>query len=159
MDQKLFKIINSLAGKNKKVEQFMIFASGKFRYSFVFILFVSLRKKIVSQSIISVMINTGIKTLINNVKVRPRPFLKGDANVYFPIKHDSTYVSKHTLLSFAVSTTVFMYYKVLGVLMLLMSFLVGLSRIWVGVHYPFDVLRSLLIGSMVSFFVKKSFTL
>lgn len=160
MDQKLFKLINDLAGKNVLVDNIMIFASKKIRYIFAFVLFFMwLRdysyKKVIYQSVISIMINICINALINQMTFRPRPFMTRKANVLIPSKNDSTYISKHTLLTFAVSTTIYMYNKIYGFIMFGMSALTGLSRIWTGAHYPYDVIRSAFIGSIVSFVVNK----
>lgn len=161
MDKKLFKIINQFAGKNLFIDRLMIFASNELRFVYGFILVLLLiikrsNRKIVYESIISIVIASGLKKLVNQVKYLPRPYLTRNANVLLPSLQDSSFLSKHTLLSFTVSTTVFLYNRALGKLLYLLSFLVGLSRIWVGVHYPYDIIRSSIIGCIVSLFVSKS---
>lgn len=160
MDQKLFKWINSLAGKNHTMDQVMMFASTKIRYLFASVLLMMLfgsqsGKKLTFQTIISLVITSSAKALINKIKYRPRPFVTRDANVLLASKLDTTYLSKHSLISFAVSTMVYMYYRGIGKIMLAMSSLTAISRIWVGAHYPLDVVRSSLIGAVISIIVKK----
>ncbi|MGM0876089.1 MAG: phosphatase PAP2 family protein [Bacillota bacterium] len=160
MDQKLFKMINDLAGKNSLVDNIMIFASKKLRYIFAFALIFTWLldrsyKKVFNHAVISIMINIVINAMVNQCTFRPRPFVTRKANVLIPSKHDSTYTSKHTLLTFAVSTTIFMKNKIYGFIMYGLSVLTGLSRIWTGAHYPYDVIRSAIIGSMVSFVVNR----
>ncbi|MCM3161381.1 phosphatase PAP2 family protein [Metabacillus litoralis] len=160
MDQQLFRWINSLAGKNQTIDQVMVFASTKFRYLFASVLLMMLiltrsRKKLTYQTVISLVISTSVKALMNKIKYRPRPFVTRDANVLLPSKLDTTYLSKHSILSFAVSTMVYLYDRGIGKIMLAMSFLTAISRIWVGAHYPLDVVRSSILGALISTFVKK----
>ncbi|WP_077329625.1 undecaprenyl-diphosphatase [Virgibacillus siamensis] len=70
------------------------------------------------------------------------------ANVNQLIAHeiDNSFPSDHTILFFSFCTMFFLFYKRSGVLWLLLASIVGLSRIWAGVHYPGDVLTGALIG-------------
>jgi undecaprenyl-diphosphatase len=81
--------------------------------------------------------------------------MKRRVGILIPSKMDSSFPSKHTLLVFAVSTTVFLYRRVLGSIMWGISLLTGLSRIWVGHHYPTDIIGSAILGSLSSLFVHK----
>jgi undecaprenyl-diphosphatase len=158
MDQRLFKWINDLAGKKNFLDNIMIFASYKFRYIFAFVLLLMwLRngqyRKVFYRSLISIIINLSINVLIKQYKFRPRPFMTRKANLLIPSKLDSTFISKHTLLAFAVSTMIFIFNKIVGFIMLGLSVLIGVSRIWTGAHYPFDIIRSAFIGSIVSIVV------
>ncbi|HZH58856.1 MAG TPA: phosphatase PAP2 family protein [Metabacillus sp.] len=160
MDKILFKIINQFAGRNLFLDRLMVFASNELRFVYGFVLVILLvfrhsNKKFVYELIISLMITLGLKKLINKVKYIPRPFLTRNANVLLPSLQDSSFLSKHTLLSFTISTTVYLYNRVLGKFLYFLSFLIGLSRIWVGAHYPYDIIRSSILGSMVSFLVNK----
>ncbi|WP_394184853.1 phosphatase PAP2 family protein [Metabacillus halosaccharovorans] len=160
MDQKLFSIINGFAGRNLFLDRLMVFASNELRYLFIFVLVLQFvtkhsNKKIAIESIISVMMTLGLKKLLNQIKYRPRPFLTRNANVLLSSLQDSSYLSKHTLLAFAVSTTAFLYNKDLGKFLYISSFFIGLSRVWTGVHYPYDIIRSSILGSMASLFVNK----
>ena len=40
---------------------------------------------------------------------------------------------------------------------LLIGLLVGVSRVWVGVHYPFDVLTSIVLSIVAALIVSKVF--
>ena len=68
---------------------------------------------------------------------------------------DSTFPSKHTLLVFAISTSIFLYDRVLGSIMWVLSVLTGFSRIWVGHHYPSDIIGSAFIATMTSTILDK----
>ncbi|MBU7592257.1 phosphatase PAP2 family protein [Metabacillus halosaccharovorans] len=163
MDQKLFSTINGLAGRNLFLDRLMVFASNELRFLFIFVLVLQFvtkhsNKKIAIESIVSVILTLGFKKLFNQIKYRPRPFLTRNANVLLSSLQDSSYLSKHTLLAFAVSTTAYLYNKALGKFLYIFSFFIGLSRVWTGVHYPYDILRSSILGTMTSLFVNKLYT-
>lgn len=60
---------------------------------------------------------------------------------------DSSFPSGHTASLFAASVALVMFYKAKGVPALAVAFIVALSRIYLCMHYPSDVLGGMLIGS------------
>ena len=60
---------------------------------------------------------------------------------------DSSFPSGHTAALFAAAVALVMYYKVKGLPALGVAILVALSRIYLCMHYPSDVLGGILIGS------------
>ncbi len=91
------------------------------------------------------LINNGIlKTLVD----RTRPY---DAvNGLVPLverMHDSSFPSGHTSISFSVAMIYyFMLDKRIGIASLVLATLIGFSRLYVGVHYPTDVLAGCIVG-------------
>ena len=63
-----------------------------------------------------------------------------------------SFPSGHASNNFCVATVVAMFYRRWGWLMFLPATLVSISRIYVGSHWPSDVIISALIGSAVAFF-------
>jgi len=61
--------------------------------------------------------------------------------------------SGHASFFFAFSTIVFFYNKKLGVIFLTVSTLIGLARVFVGVHWPIDILVGTGIGIGVGYVV------
>ena len=60
---------------------------------------------------------------------------------------DSSFPSGHTAALFAAAVALVMYYKVKGLPALGVALLVALSRIYLCMHYPSDVLGGVVIGS------------
>lgn len=63
---------------------------------------------------------------------------------------DNSFPSDHTILFFSFCVTFWLFKKGWGFLWILLAFLVGISRIWVGVHYPADVFVGAVISTLVA---------
>ncbi len=68
-----------------------------------------------------------------------------------------SFPSAHAALTTALATTTYLYHKRLGVFLFLFAFVIGLSRIYVGVHYPIDVLVGILLGILIPYGVHRVF--
>ncbi|MGN9864847.1 undecaprenyl-diphosphatase [Bacillus swezeyi] len=66
---------------------------------------------------------------------------------------DNSFPSDHTILFFSICFLLFLFYKKTGWLWLVLAFAVGVSRIWSGIHYPFDVAAGALLGVLSALFV------
>ncbi|NBI30080.1 undecaprenyl-diphosphatase [Chengkuizengella marina] len=158
MDHKMSR--NIKAGSYSLTDFIMILISNKVRFVFIFILgFMWFQhhsdKKMVKKAVKSLTVALMMNFLIKLFYYKPRPFMKRRVRILIPSKMDSSFPSKHTLLVFAISTTVFLCKRVLGLIMLGLSVLTGISRIWVGHHYPSDIIGSAVIGSIIGIVIEK----
>ena len=64
-----------------------------------------------------------------------------------------SFPSGHTVSAMAVGFTVFTQHKKLGTVTLILAFLMGLSRLYVGVHFPTDVYGGIFVGAAIAFAV------
>ncbi|MFC0472697.1 undecaprenyl-diphosphatase [Halalkalibacter kiskunsagensis] len=160
MDYKLFREVNQLAGRNSLLDILMIFFSNKVRYIFIFVLILMLfqnsHRKVALSAIKSAVFTLFINRLIRLVYFKPRPFVKHRVGILIPSKTDSSFPSKHTLLVFAIATSIFLRERILGSIMLGLSMLTGFSRIWVGHHFPSDIIGSAFISIVTSIFTDKA---
>lgn len=160
MNSKVFKSINQITGRCYPIDLLMILVSKKIRYVFIYVLiFMGFRndsyKRVSCNAVISAGVTLFIHTLIKLFYFKPRPFVKRRVGILIPSKMDSSFPSKHTLLVFAISTTIFLYDRVLGSIMWVLSVVTGFSRIWVGHHYPSDIIGSAFIATMTSIILDK----
>jgi undecaprenyl-diphosphatase len=96
---------------------------------------------------------------LKNIVARTRPY---DLNPAFPLLieklSDFSFPSGHTLASFEASVSIFLYNKKFGTAAVILAVLIALSRLYLYVHYPTDVLASVIIGTtlaIVSFVIVK----
>ena len=89
-----------------------------------------------------------------------QPFaVLSDVNKLVDHAVDNSFPSDHTILFFSICFSFWLVCKKTGWLWFILACCVAISRIWVGVHYPFDVAMGALIGcvsALVSYwFVSK----
>ena len=100
--------------------------------------------------IISGMITQVIKRTVN----RLRPFLiMEDLHIKKIGIDDYSFPSGHTTGAFSMAVMTLLFYPALTVPCLLLAFLVGISRIYLGVHFPTDVFVGIIIGSGISLLI------
>jgi len=90
--------------------------------------------------------------IMKNLVARSRPCWV-DTSVHLLIKNptDYSFPSGHTSASFAAAVAIFMYHKKAGIVALIVAANIAISRIYLFVHYPSDVLVSLILGCLYGF--------
>lgn len=111
------------------------------------------------QVAVSVFITWYIVKILKMVLAVSRPYtVLNDANL---LVSNSTatesFPSGHAALLMALATGVYFYHKKLGYILFLLTGIVGLSRIYVGVHYPLDVFGGAVIGYIIPFIFYRVF--
>jgi undecaprenyl-diphosphatase len=81
---------------------------------------------------------------------RPRPWRRyALPHTLVPAPKDPSFPSGHTTIAFACATVLTFLQPRLGVPLFLLAAAIGFSRIYVGVHYPLDVLGGAVLGVAV----------
>ncbi|MFF2447974.1 undecaprenyl-diphosphatase [Neobacillus sp. NPDC058068] len=162
MNERMFKAINQYAGSSKFLDSLMVLISKKARFVyFLVVIILCLRhndyKKMTVYTGVSVGVTYVISFLIKLFVFQPRPFVNHLVHLLPPVpsKKDSSFPSKHTTIAFAAATSVFVYHRLAGSFLWLLSILVGISRIWTGQHYPSDILGSAIIGNVSAYVIKR----
>lgn len=94
--------------------------------------------------------------VLKNAVQRIRPFLVDPAIKNLVQAHGYSFPSGHTASAFAAAGVLWQRSpKWCGAAALLVAVLIALSRIYLGVHYPSDVLGGALIGSGIAWLVVK----
>lgn len=97
---------------------------------------------------ISVVIARGVSVGIKYLVHHPRP----DAAFALIGVHDPySFPSGHATFMFALATSVYFFDKKMGIALYLLALLTGISRVYVGVHYWYDIVAGLLFGVVVAY--------
>lgn len=164
-DQELFLFLNNLGAENW--DWFWIFISNKYAAvpMYAFLLYLIYRNFGWKGTMITVVLVAGLITctdqLANVFKdgfQRLRP-CREDFIQYARYLDDycgqygffSAHAASSMAAAFYVGFILKPFYKYVLALMLLWAILVGYSRIYIGVHYPGDVLVGMLIGGLLGF--------
>ena len=102
----------------------------------------------------SIGIVSAMMMLINNNYFRLRPFnvLPGDSiNLLFYKPTDSSFPSNIAAVIFALAIPIFIKNKRYGSWLLALAILTGFGRIYIGVHFPLDVVSGVALGALASF--------
>jgi len=155
MNNQLLLLINSWAGKNAFLDAIMIFCAQYLIFIVVLVAFacagyLAYRREwrpaiyFLSTLILSFI----ILQLVALLKFDHRPFMDHHLTLLIQHASGSSFPSDHTTASTAVALGVlfFMPFKKTGWLLLLAACIIGFSRIFVGVHYPADIISGLLTG-------------
>ncbi len=161
LDYTIFKLINDLAGNYKWFDGLGIFLAAYSQYFIGAGILIwmaigtsalNLRKNL---KITAYFFATAIVSrfffgeILKRIIARPRPFELHGVTQIFPYDAGLSFPSGHMSFFFALSMVVFFYNKRAGIVLFAGSFLMGLARIFVGIHYPLDILGGMVLGVLV----------
>jgi len=168
----LFFPIYNLSHQSQILDNIMIFITNYALYLTMLLMFILAIKGKIEEKKAFLLIILGIPIsilLIMGIHLfiyEPRPFVTFNFVPLADNKPDLSFPSRHATLM-AVMAFVYLHFKSKwSTLFLILMLLVGISRIYVGVHYPIDILGgiiagiiSLLIAAQIVKFLKLKFSL
>uniref|UniRef100_UPI003FEFD10E phosphatase PAP2 family protein n=1 Tax=Roseburia sp. TaxID=2049040 RepID=UPI003FEFD10E len=122
----------------------------------VILLIVKKTRKIGLVTAVSLLSSYVVNNLIlKNLVARVRPYEAVDGlQRIIEAQSDFSFPSGHSASSFAAAVVIFMLCpRKYGVPALVLAFLIALSRLYVGVHYPTDVLTGVISGTVIAVIV------
>ena len=81
---------------------------------------------------------------------RTRPYYVLDYEPLIPPVGDASFPSGHTAVSFAAATAIYAINRKWGIAAYAFAVLMGFSRLYLGVHFPLDVLGGAVVGTVAA---------
>lgn len=138
---------------------FMIFAAEPLIYlMLIFLFIITIKGKIAERKafilfLISLPILILLIKFIHLFYFEPRPYI---TNGILPlISHtnaDASFPSRHASIAFIMALPYLYYKSKWATILILLATWVGISRIYVGVHYPLDIFGGFLVGILAMLF-------
>jgi undecaprenyl-diphosphatase len=111
-------------------------------------------QRTVMMAMISIGIVSGLMLLCNHYYFRTRPFDNlpaGSVHLLFYKPTDSSFPSNIAAVLFAIAVAVSIKNRKYGAWLLALAALSSFGRVYVGVHYPLDILGGAALGTVASF--------
>ena len=164
MDLNFFNFIHGLAGKWQFFDWFGIFLANYLGYLLILAVLILILKQIGWQRKIyffsfislSLILSRGIiAEAIKFFAARPRPFSILNFQPLIDANGVNTSMpSGHAAFYFALATAIFFLNKKMGLYFGGAAILMGIARIFVGVHWPTDILTGAAVGIASAFIIK-----
>ncbi len=154
MDYALFRLINGLAGRSPLLDELMRFLATDYMVPTIAMTLVVLlwfsghveRQRQIFLALLSVVVTNVVVKAMNLVYFRPRPFTDHDVTLLFYHPSDSSFPSNSAASLWSLAWAVWTFDRRLGTLFIALAVLMGFSRVYVGVHYPLDIVGGALVG-------------
>lgn len=152
MDLDIFFGINTLAGKNIILDNIAIF----FAVWAIFALLIGMCAcalksgrwlRVIIEGVFAAVAAYGANALIGVFFFRYRPFVVHQVTQLIDrTSTDKSFPSDHTAVAFAIATIIAAHNRIAGIIAYATALCIGLSRIYVGVHYPTDIMGGIVVG-------------
>ncbi|HVB77308.1 MAG TPA: phosphatase PAP2 family protein [Candidatus Nitrosotalea sp.] len=160
MDYRLEQLINGPAGSHPAIDWIMTQIAWGAEPAFIALVLIWLvagmwrRSRPDVVGALSALVASGVALVINQLAAllyfRPRPFVSHPGHVHVLLSHsaDASFPSDHAAAALAISVVLQRFHPRLGALAILASLWVGYARVYVGDHYPGDVLGGYISGAV-----------
>lgn len=162
MNSDIFHIIYSLAGQNKVLDAVIIFCASYL----IYVLFALLAGLVIWLAIKrrwGAIVYTGLHLImaftvargLSHLHESNRPFVDNHFTPLVQHVADQSFPSDHmaAAVAIALSIMLFMRYKLIGSIALVIALTVGIARIAAGVHYPLDIAGSIVAAVVAAVIV------
>ncbi len=108
------------------------------------------KKDLLKLSLLTFPLSFILAKLASLIFYNPRPFVVENIQPLIPHGANNGFPSGHTLLAMTIAAVIFNFNKRLGLILMIVGLIVGISRVLVKVHHPVDILASTVIAFAVT---------
>ncbi len=162
-DITVFNFLNNFANHSAILDYGGIFFATYLQYMLgailLHLMFYPREKRNINRPMVTVSLIAAIlarlvvKTAILLIHGRPRPYVVIEtAHKLIPTsiaENFQSFPSGHTIFFFSLATVLYMFNKKLGVWFYVAALTMGIARIFVGVHWPTDIIGGIILGILV----------
>lgn len=148
----LFFLLFGLSHQSPLLDIIMIFGA-RFVIVLTFLLtfFLAFKGKIKEKkafifALIAIPVAIFLIKIIHLFIFEPRPFVTHNLTPLFPYDPDASFPSRHASIASAITFSYLYFKSKWSPLFLFFLLWIGVSRIYVGVHYPLDILGGIMVG-------------
>jgi undecaprenyl-diphosphatase len=157
MNDALEDLLNGLAGRSVLLDRAMTLAATDLIVLVGLVLLAlwfwpaaggrATNQRLVAAAMVGVLSALAVGSVIGALHPEARPFVT-DGSTRLLLHHaaDNGLPSDHALVSFAIAGTLLWWRRTLGWLIVVAGVAIGTARIYVGVHWPGDILVGALVG-------------
>lgn len=101
-----------------------------------------------------------INQLISLFYWRKRPFAFSPDDIHLLVSKDifsKSFPSDHAAVAMSLAMIIFLWSPRVGIWFVILAALIGVARIFAGVHYPSDVIIGLMLGAIIGWFIHRFF--
>lgn len=162
MNSNLFRMINNLGKQYTDLNPFFVFIAEYMIFFLVLAVLMFLFSRsnknriMVICAFIALVISEILAKIAGQFHSNYQPFAElPNVNKLVEKAVNNSFPSDHTIIFFSFCITFWLFKRGWGFLWGILAVLVGISRIWVGVHYPADVLVGAIISIISAMIVYK----
>lgn len=148
----LFQLIFHFSRRSILLDQFFIYITNYLNWLVLLFTLVwalwggKKEKQILFIAVLGIVLGIFLIQLIHLFITEPRPFLTLSITPLIPPPTSFSFPSGHATIASALTTAYFLEKSRLTPYVAVAAFLVSFSRIYVGVHYPLDILGGVIVG-------------
>ena len=156
LDYSIFRVVNDWSGRSAALDALMVGCAKYLPVVFalaLIALWLSWRPRNQLAALlagVSAFVALGLGQLIGKAMPRSRPYVGHTIHQLIPPSLDTSFPSDHATLGFAVGVMVWRYNRRAGAALLVLAVVLAFARVFVGAHYPADVLGGAVLGGATS---------
>ncbi|WP_042439463.1 phosphatase PAP2 family protein [Clostridium amazonitimonense] len=165
MNSYVFYAINNLANHNKVLDKIMIgfskygpYVSMAFLLA-IFVIGIYKKKRFpvqcATETLIITVLSMILSFILGKVFYVDRPFVNNKVNLLIDHKSNASFPSNHAMGTMSIAVGLFSYDNLIGIFLTALSIMVGIARIYVGNHYPLDVIGGYILVFIINFVYRR----